>query len=430
MWYAMLRRPGMMSYIAILSAALVLLPVHALSAERIDKPLVVSVQPIPDGDMDEESRAVAEMISDGLGFASPYHIIDPRVAGGVVEYHDVDTIPNDAIGVAESKLSEAKDDYFNFRYSKAWAKLQDAIADLKAMDVQISGPYLIDAYLTRAIIAKSRGDADAVKESFAEALVINPKLELLEDDYPPTLIRSFAVVREGVEGLPSGELEISTKPSGAMVSLNGVSQCETPCVIEGLPVGSYSMSVKANKYAGIITNVRIDEGKRKKVSKKLKWASKGGKKSGDGDVVAQVRRGIHIAGILKADKVILVDVDDTRGGLVTARVVDRRFGVGLKPILYEGAIEANQVSMGADMTRALVKQLAVDPTKNPAALTDPVGTSDPVLLGKQKKPIYRKPLFWGAIGVVVAGAIAGGVAAAMSGGGDDGPGDVRVRFQR
>ena len=418
-----------MSYIAILCAALASQPAYALAVKDVTAPLVVAVLSISDGDMDEESRVAAEMISDGLGFASPYHIVDPKVSEGVVGYHDVALTPNNAIGVAESKLSEAKNDYFNFQYSKAWAKLQAAIAELKRMDIDIAGPYLIDAYLTRAVVAKSRRDADAVEESFAKALIINPKLELFEDDYPPSVMRSFANAKAQVEKRPTGELEIISKPGGATVALNGVSQCETPCVIDALPTGSYSMSVKANKYAAVKGDVRIEPGRRTAISKKLKWASKGKKESGDDDAVAGVRRGVHAAGVLNADKVVLIDVDETRGGLVTARVVDRKFAVGLKPVVFEGASEAGQVRVAADMTRALVKQLAVDPATDPAGLTDPAGMSDPVLLGKRKKPIYRKPLFWGIIGVAVAGAIAGGVAAAMSGG-DDGPGDVRVRFQQ
>ena len=429
MCYVMFLRPGMKSYIAILCVALVSQPFCALSDDAVDKPLVVAVQPISDGDMDEESRIAAEMIGDGLGFISPYHIIDPRISGGVVDYHDASLSPDKVIGAAESRLSEAKNDYFNFQYSKAWTKVQAVISDLKTMNIDVAGPYLIDAYITRALIAKSIRNADAVEKSFVEAIVINPKLELFEDDYPPSVMRSFANAKDRMNKHPTGELEITTKPSGATIFLNGVSQCETPCVVNALPAGSYSMLVKTNKYAVIENSVFIESGRRTSIKKKLKWVSKTKKRMGDDGAAAELRRGLHIAGVLNADKVVLVDVDENRGGLVTARVIDRRFAVGLRPVVFEGSKEAGQVSVAADMTRALVKQLDVDPTTDPAGLSDPVGMSDPVLLGKRKKPIYRKPLFWGAIGVVVAGAIAGGVAAAMSGGDDD-PGDVRVRFQQ
>jgi len=425
----MFHHQGIKIYLAIFCAVMALQPLSLFCAPLLEKPQVVAVLPFLDGDRDEESRIAAEMISDGLKFASPHRIIDPRVSEDVVEYHDENLTPDDAVVALEARLSDAKQDYFNFRYSDAMRGVDVVIEKLGGMKISTAGPYLIDAYLTRALIAKSMGDGDAITESFSEALNINPKLELFETDYPPSVMRSFADVKEGMKESPVGELEIITKPGGATLLLNGVSQCETPCLIEGLPVNSYTISVRANKYAPVERGVSIEAGERVRISEKLRWAAREKSVKREDDSVTALRMGLHNASILKADRVVFVDVDEGMGGLVTTRLIDRKFGVALKPIIFEGATKSGEVVVAADMTRAIIAQLEVDPSRDPMDLTDPVGMGDPILLGKHKKPLYRKPLFWGVVGVAVVGAIAGGVAAAMSGGGG-GPGDLRVRFQQ
>ncbi len=426
---AMFHHQGIKSYLAILCAVMALQPLSSFCAPLLEKSQVVAVLPFSDGDCDEESRVAAEMISDGLKFASPHRIIGPRVSEGVVEYHDENLTPGDAVVALEARLSDAKQDYFNFRYSDAMRGVDDVIEKLGGMKISVAGPYLVDAHLTRALIAKSRGDGAAIRESFSEALNVNPKLELFETDYPPSVMRSFALVKERMAEGSVGELEIVTRPGGATLLLNGISQCETPCVVNELPVNSYTVSVRANKYAPMERGVRIEEGKRVRIDEKLRWAKKGKVVKRNDDSITALRMGLHNAHLLKADRVVFIDVDGARDSLVTARLIDSRFAVALKPIIFEDAVEFGEVTVAADMTRAIIEQLEVDPSRDPMDLTDPVGMSDPILLGKHKKPLYRKPLFWGVVGVAVAGAIAGGVAAAMSGGGD-GPGDLRVRFQQ
>lgn len=69
-----------------------------------------------------------------------------------------------------------------------------------------------------------------------------------------------------------------------------------------------------------------------------------------------------------------------------------------------------------------------DPLADPSKVTDPKGRGDPMILINRKKKFYLTPWFWGAAGLVIAGAVAGGIAASM-GGSEDGGGRVNVRFR-
>ena len=147
------------------------------------------------------------------------------------------------------------------------------------------------------------------------------------------------------------------------------------------------------------------------------------------DAASAVREGVRLAEALRADQVVLVDaaIAGDNGNSLQLRTVDRALRAGLKPIgvaRFGGEGRNDQL---AEVTSKLARQLQVDLDTDPARWLDPAGEADPMLLGKAKKPLHRRPLFWAGVGTAAAAAIIGGVLASLSGG--DSTGAVRVQFK-
>ncbi len=167
------------------------------------------------------------------------------------------------------------------------------------------------------------------------------------------------------------------------------------------------------------------------MSEKLAWADKDSSKKGAAAGIvglSEIDEAQNVAELLKADRAALITAQENNGaGFVRARIVDRKYRAAMRPMIarYDAGNRADAYAQLADeISKALDTDLASDPSK----YADPEGSADPMLMGKNKKKIYRQPIFWGAIGVAAAGAIAGGVLAAV-GGGSGGDGKVRVKFR-
>lgn len=424
-----LSRPATVILACTLIASLSSYPIVCRAQERR---LTVAVCPANDGDMDDASRELSDAIASALRIATDHKIIDPEVAAKVLSYSSESATHDGASQEAAGMVARAKELSFAFKYREADAELARAVSSLKgAPPNHETGPVLLDAYVTRAVVAKSRGDDAGAREAARDALALYPMLTLADSEYPPSLVSIFENEKKLLSSTPGGSLSASSDPATADVYLNGIKIGVTPIAVESLPAGSYALELGANKYGYISRDVKIDAGRSTEIKEKLRWA--GGGKGGEtrnNVASAAVRDGVRIAEALKADRVIIVDVSAAKGGApsVTARTIDRALKAGQRPVVIKKLTpDAKNIQL-AEMVSALANQLDADLLSNPDKKIDPVGEGAPVLLGKNKEPITRKPAFWVAVGTVAAGAIAGGVLAAMSGGGAS-DGNVKVQFK-
>lgn len=417
---------------ATMSVAVATMPVCAAAQKSAAKKRSIAVCPIMDGDADEKSRELSYTIADSLRLISNHHIIDSEVVADVAAYHGGHADASATTREAQDILSLAKDRYFQFRYEDAREGLTRAISILEASrgDVSQAGPLLVDAYVSQAVVAKSLGDVASAREAFSKALAVNPKLDLSDEEYPPSVAKLFEEERARVAGKPAGSIRATSSPEVADVYVNGIRMGVTPLLLEGMPAGRYHVLIRASQYGELARTVDVAAGARAKVRGRLGWHPRESKPESveEDDAAAKVREGVRIADLLKADKVILVDADlsETDSGMISARMVDGRLRAGQKPIALSVSADAFEDPEGlADMVDLLAEQADSHVL---ADRIDPAGMSDPILLAKRRRPLARQPLFWGAIGTAVAGAIAGGVAAAMSGGGAK-TGSVKVEFR-
>ncbi len=388
----------------------------------------VAVLPALDGDADEISRDAADAIAAALAFAAPLHIIEPGQAAAVGAYQQPAPLSR---GEARAPLlAAAKEHYFAFRVREARAEAEQALAALEAAPLDAaSGPQRLDAALTLAQVARSQGDLQEMRRAIAAALAVDPLLDLSAEQYPPGMVQACEEQRRVLQSGPAGELVVESVPPVAEVLINGISRGATPLTLSGLPAGEYAISVRANRYRPEQRQVRIAAGARERVRAKLAWARQGDAGDAGRDAAAAVREGVRLAEALRADQVVLVDARSAEGkGMSLAlRVVDRAARTGMKPVEVEtfgGAAKNDQL---AEAASRLARQLQVELDTDPTRWLDPAGEADPMLLGKAKKPLHRRPLFWAGVGTAAAAAIIGGVLAAMSSG--DSSGAVRIQFK-
>lgn len=410
-----------------LIASMVLLTAAPLRAAPAVK-RSVAVVAATDGDADDLCRAAAEAIAAALSFATPLQVIDPRQAAAVGAYQYPGTPSR---GEAHAPLlAAAKEHYFAFRVQDARAEAERALAGLQSAPLDAeSGPQRLDAALTLAQIARSQGDQQGMRRAIAAALAVDPLLELAAQQYPPGIVRACEEQRRGLQSAPAGELVVESIPPAAEVLINGISRGVTPLTLPELPAGDYALTVRANRYRPEQRQVRIAAGGRERVRAKLAWARQGDRGAADGDSASAVREGVRLAEALRADMVVLVDAASAAGERqsLRLRLVDRASRAGMKPIEvpnFGGPAKNDQL---AEITSRLARQLQVELDTDPARWLDPAGEADPVLMGKAKRPLHRRPLFWAGVGTAAAAAIIGGILASMSSG--DSPGAVRIQFK-
>jgi hypothetical protein len=386
-----------------------------------------AILPRMDGDMDSESRDLADALSDLMRLMTDHHIVDGAKAEQITRYRG--GVQKTEPGDIQSLIASAKEHHFAFKHAAARRDIDEAIALLSGRPLdRETGPVALDAYLSKAMIAVSTGDDAGTEDGLRRALSIDPILDLSGKDYPPSLKERLTSLKAEMGANNSGALSVKSRPAAAEVYVNGIMQGVTPLELEGLPAGEYSLAVAANRYAPDERSIAVLPDTTVKIKSKLRWA-KGAEAGGDGTVGSDVRSALDMADALKVEKVVMIDADaGSEGSLViSAQVVDRGLRTGLKPLVLPEVLPEYKHNQVAEMANMLVDQLGADPLDNPNEMIDPIGEGDPIVLGKRKKPLVKQPLFWGIVGTIVAGAVAGGIAASMSGG--SGTGNLKVSFK-
>lgn len=407
---------------ACLFAALMLLePTAALASDG--KRGTVAVVPARDGDADAASDDIANSLSELLRLLTDRAVVAARTAEGVAVYQqtEVSHLSENALTLIES----AKEHYFTFQGTRALSEIEEAISLLKERSLSQVGDVLLDALLSKALIAKAGGQKRVARAALGEALAIDPRLSLPAADYPPSIVLLLESVRTEQALKPTGSLAVHSKPPSADVALNGVVQGMTPLLLSDLPVGNYALTVSANRYTRDVRTVAIEAERETKVRVKLRW-NKSSKESKSYDLHSMLK----IADALKVERLVRVDADGAPDGrlMLNARMVDAKARASLKALQIEGLDPEHPEQQMQTLANELAAQLDADVLSHPQKTLEPVGEGGAIVLGKRKKPLTKQPLFWGAVGVMVAGAIAGGIVAAMSSGGSD-TGSLKVNFR-
>lgn len=369
-----------------------------------------------DGIEDEASRKTADILRQRLSTETPLHVIDPKKVREVLAYYkDYQHSPKDVqIEEAKSLLARGKEHYYHFAFVEAGAELKKSIRIFESNPhfTPSAGQTLVDSWIMLALVHAATREKEKAVENFQKVLALAPFYKLDEKGFAPSVRKLFQKAREKLPDLPPGEIRIKSDPKVAEIYLNGIYQGISPMVLSELPSGNYFLSVRANHYQSNEGNVSLQPGEKIMFRPKLSWRGPNPPKSGQtpNESFSQIEEGLRIAKLLKADKVIWVDVDP---GWITCRMVDRKYRTSHKPIVIP--LNTKTVDWEENfkhLVPLLLAQTELDLTNRPLADFDVEGNTDPILLGKRRRKIPKGVVFGGlgalSVGGVVIGLLAAG----------------------
>ncbi len=402
----------------------------------------LAVVPVHDGVSDDVADELRGSVSAALSHQSGIHVVDPKRVAEVMAYHEGPTTEAKSSSIlshAAGLQQRAKEHYLNFASTEALAEIRSALQDLQTASLPMNdkGPVLRDALVTAAVIASDTKDLTSAEHYLTDALKIDPAYPLDGGNYSPRLRDTFLRLQTQMTKSGTGNVSITSDPKVADVYINGVKRGVTPLNLS-LPVGNYDLRVAGNRYTSYTQKLQIQIGVETKVSTRLAWEHASPKPSRTSvetnETQALIQEGQRLMDLLRLQKVVLLDVDTLPDGSgeIRARMLDATTKASHRPVYVRfRADHANLQKSMSEMVKVLSAQAVMKRIDNPIAQLDPVGVGDPIVLGRRKGRGIT-PLGWGVIGGVAGtGAIAGILAAVLSGsnGGSASPAQGSIHVQ-
>ena len=406
------------------------IPFFNAKASGLTKTMVI--QSVQGAAQNEAAEKTAEVLRQKLVHMPSLYLVDPKKVEEVLSYYQNYLLHGGSSEVEEAKdlLAKAMSLYFQFAYSEALSELNRAIQifDAHPKEAYNEGQIYLDSWVTLALVHSALGQKEESLRDFEKVLQINPFYRLDEKSFAPSLHKLFAEAKSNLEKSPAAVLEVTTDPKVAEIYINGIYQGVSPQLFSAIPAGNYTVVLKANNYETVQRSVELKPGQKTKFSGKLVW-NVAPKKQTLNDLATakrQTEEGLRVAELLKADKVLMVQVDSKN---IALRLVDRQYRTSHTPIFIglnepSADLEKN-LEQGA---RLVYAQTQMNLLKNPSAKVDEGLTGDPILLGHRSKKISKGVLF-GGLGVLGVGGLVAGILSAT--GGSDAPktGSLALSFK-
>lgn len=382
----------------------------------MEQPTLVVV-PVRDGNGDRASAELAVALRDALRGQGALRVIDARTVDAIVQYHDAPKQSATSASDPTSRLiAEAKARYLKFdnRGALTIAKQAVAAAEQAVGTDAAAAQHLVDALLTLAMAHHAARDEAAMRAAMDLLARAAPMFVLDAANYPPSMATAFQSAKSVLARGGEASLKIESAPPMAAVQLNGMSVGTTPLALSHLPIGTYRVTIAANRYRPFTQQVTLQAGQTATVRGRLAWNRQPEGKDdavaadvAGGDARAQIAEGVRIGELTRADKIVAVDVNESvqGDGGITVRCIDRALKAGQSPIVIRFDRTRRDLHANlARMTTLVARQVAIDPLRNPGKETAPIGEGDPVLLGRRRHSV-SPAVMWSAVGAGVVGGL-------------------------
>lgn len=412
------------------------MPAFAEETSPLRKIVILAVE---DGKLDAESVELAKAMQYLLSGSAPLEVLSDKDLFEPLKYHveNKKQKPNPF----EDSLTSAKQHYLKADFKEARQLAELLIQDLEQVgDLSKTGSLLSEAYLTKALCDWAFRNKNAVKDSFLKILSVHPTYQLDASLFSPALVYVFEESRSEVFTKPTGQIKLNTVPAGAEVILNGVKECVTPCRTITMPVGTYFLEFRLNRYANATETVQIEPEKMTQVLNRLEWKQESEASSPlnlsaiikENDETMQIKEASLLGEKLKLFKVVLVNAEPVSEakGQVFIRIVDVRNQAGQVPLSFNFSIGKKiKEDKLESVTLALLDQIFKDVSDNPARYSDPKGFGNIRLLGKKRKKLTKQPAFWAVVGGVILTGVLLGIFAGGRGKEISQPQDTKIKLR-
>ena len=298
--------------------------------------------------------------------------------------------------------------------STAAKKLNQAIDALSKVLPYIKKAELADAMMALGATQFLDNDRKSAVRTFIRLITWRQDYKIDTNKYAPQLIAPFEDARKEVEKAKRGSLEIRSEPGAAEAYVDGKYIGVTPTFAEGLPAGEHWVTLKKEGYRKAVMAANVSIKVQQMVSLPLE---RSGKYLLVEQALAAVEKTLgkpqleatadNLKEVLFIDHAVFVRVTQPKGGVlaVDAYLYDLRTRRRLTRV--EKTVPANdaerQLQGLATTLYSNVSYEAVEEGPHEAPPPKPV----------TRRAFYKTWWFWTVAGVVVAGAVAGGVAGSL-----------------
>jgi len=337
-----------------------------------------------------------------------------------LEMKDLDTrladfaqeVPSDQIEEARTQLKEGEKALFALELPKAVKTLTTAVESLSKVLPHIKKQELAQAQMSLAAAQWQLGDRKTARQTMAKLLTWRSDFKLDVNKYPPALLPPFDEAKREVEKQKRGSIEIRTEPLPAQAYVDGKYVGVTPTFAEGLVVGDHYVTLKREGFRKAVMPATVSAKEQRVVTITIERSRKfllveqslaavdkelGKPALGDaGDTLKE---------ILFIDQAVFVRAKDKNGGLeVEALLYDLRTKRLLNRVVEIAPANDSAEKKLAGVTTALYKNVNYD-----AEIETPKDAPPPK--AQTRTPVYKTWWLWTVVGVVVVGAVLGGVLA-------------------
>lgn len=370
----------------------------------------VAVVPMIGGDRDSASMDVARSLTDFLTARGQLRLVASSVVEDAVAYWRPVAVEDETRAAFRRRLSTIKSAYLHFDNVTMNREL-DLVRSTLASDAEWAeknGDLVSDFYLLDSMNAISRRDEGAASAALAQWLAIDPLANADHDTMSPRL--TFLMEREKQARLrePQSSVTMTSRPEAVEIFVNGIPRGVTPATLV-LPKGRYWVEWRGSHYVSHGQWVDVEKENEKR-HHTMKWESR--PESVSANMVAY---GHECAERLHVDRVAVVDVaGDRENGMVTVRMIDRATGGAFAPMTIA-------MDQGDSRLTASLEEAARRIERESVASIDRHVDDSPDALGRlhpsEMDRSSTKRGWWIGLGIAGLAAVAGGLAAGLSGGG-------------
>lgn len=189
----------------------------------------------------EDAAQLVQRLSESIRQKSSLEVVGPVALRERLVGRRELVLEQMAHGHGLKKLEEGKLLYDRAQPTQALAPLNEAL-QLLSQAVAVTGEtrHLRDAFLFVGLSQTALGDQDAAKRAFAQAVVLDPAMELDPLRYPPRVQQAFLAIRDRIRAAPPATLRVQVpERMPATIWVDGRKRGAAPLTVESLPPGRH-----------------------------------------------------------------------------------------------------------------------------------------------------------------------------------------------
>lgn len=215
-------------------------------AAQFNKVMIFPYQPVYQSVSPDVANQFTDLLTNEMKNADSLQAVDgPKISIKKKAGLSEPNIDKDAIARGIEKAKVGIEEIKNQEFEKAIKPLKDSIQILEKNLLYLDDiSVLTDAYLALSVAYFGTGMEDEGEIYIRKAVRLDPYKEISPEQYPPLYLRIYDGIRKQVFQLPRGMIRVSSKPSGAVIFVDGKQVGTTPAILKEALKGEHYIRVE------------------------------------------------------------------------------------------------------------------------------------------------------------------------------------------